>query len=164
MNHVLTSRPEYSRINPDSPWRWVPLYVTVPMLALLAVYGFAPEVAMRAFYWVLVPLFAVLVIAMIKIGAYDAVTIAKQEAKARGSVRVNSHPRLARTILVVGAVLLVLLFGNMLFGKYPHRESWDLWQRLLWSPMLPGTSCLLTAIGWSRPWDLKVVEREGVTT
>lgn len=160
----MDPRTAYSRINPDSPWRWVPLYAAFPMLVMLAGDWLAPDLTDRAFYWVLVLLLVALAIALIKVGAYDSASIAKQEAQARGLVRVNSHPRLARTILVVGAVLLVLLFGNLLFGEYPHGESWDLWQRFLWSPMLPGTSCFLTAIGWSRPWDLKVVEREGVTT
>jgi hypothetical protein len=112
------------------------------------------------FWWTAVPAFALIVVSSFKVGSGDAVQVAKREAKRTGGVRVNSYPRIARAMWVIGAVLFCALIANLLFVEYPSRDERTFWQHLLLSPAMPGLSCGLWALGWYRPWDLKVVERE----
>jgi hypothetical protein len=158
------ARDAYSKIKPESPWRWVPVVFVLGMLVLLLGYGFAPQVAERGFGWVLAVLLLLWIVSVVKVGAHDAIIIAQQKAKATGAVRLNSHPVLARTMLAVGCLMFVSLIGVVWFAEYPRHDERDFWQRMLWSPVLPAASCLMVTLGWTRPWDLKVVERKSPGT
>lgn len=153
------ARDAYSHINPDSPWRWVP--VVAGPLAFVAL-GIAMEakgistLAIAA-WTVIAAVFALKVVAGFKFGPVDAYSIAVQHARASGGVRVRSHSTLATTMLVVGSAM-VLAWCVVRVVVDHERPERTLVESIVRSIGFVWTGIMLAINGWYHPWDLKVVE------
>lgn len=156
MNHVLTSRPDYSRINPDSPWRWVPL-VAMPFVfvAIDLVVRAASTAERHSSYWLLPIVLGVSSLLRRTPGAaYEA---AVEREKATNGRRIVTRPGLALGMLAVGIVML----GTWIVATVA-RDDFEA-TPLAWVPYsfaVPAIGLYLAKFGMERPWDLKVVERE----
>lgn len=150
----------YSQINPDSPWRWVPLVVLLPFCGVLFLVDLVGELSVKVEFASLLFVVLLMIVSWFKVGSGDASTVAQVHAEATGGVRVNSHPILSRVVFSLGCVLLAILIVQWIWLDYvPSRERVGL-QRLVFATLLAPVSILLLLNGWRRPWDLKVVERD----
>ena len=152
-------RDSYSRINPDSPWRWVQVYMVIGMFALLAS-GWSGRLSAPLMFGVLLAAIAAVFIASKRVGAHDAVTVVNRHAEATRSVRANSHPWLSRGMAIIGGLMLASVLVRTFGLPYVPQDERGTLERLIYSPVMPGLSFLTLVVGWRRPWDLKVVERE----
>lgn len=150
----------YSVINPNSPWRWVPVFGLFVLTADLLVSEILWPDSLALFFLIAAPVLVLVIISPYKVGSSEAAHIAIREARATGGVRVNSHPWLAWTMLVVGSALFCLFIIKVYFTDYVPKAERTTWQQMLWwSPVVGPVSVLLLSFGLSRPWDLKVVDR-----
>lgn len=158
----MDNQTAYSRINPDSPWRWVPMLCGLAWLATLGILtsttGDVGSVEPICYGLLAVEL-GLGVIVSFRAGFFGHAAAERAWRLRNGWVRVQTHRHLALAMKIVGPVL-VLAWASRFINLPPATGATSAFlERFAHSTVLGVSGWLITMWGWSRPWDLKVVER-----
>jgi hypothetical protein len=150
----------YARIKADSPWRWVPVLSMLGIFGALLVDDAISQDGTSAPYWVAALGLSLLFFSWFKVGSGDAVGAAIRHAKATGGERVSSHPTLVLAMRVAGIALISTCITMRFVFRHEHAADRTDMERIVGSLGFYMIALFLTMFGWTRPWDLKVVQRE----
>jgi hypothetical protein len=155
---VTGTRDAYARINPDSPWRWVPLiampfaFVAIEFLWRSTLHDDRPTLG----WGVLIALGLLTTFSLRQFSGagYDA---AVQRERETGGRRVVTRPGLALGMFALGMLLLAAWVLAICVRSIVMDTP------LAWVPTsiaVPSVGLYLVIFGMQRPWDLEVVERD----